>query len=450
MRTSETAGWLAALVLAAACSPARAAAVGIPLTLAEAVDIALANNPAPVAAAGRESGALAARDGVSAEYWPQVQLTSRVAHASEVPVSQIPGYPPVPLVESDTWITAATLQQLLFTGGRVSALVRQAESGAEAARMAGVRTRQVTACNAERAFRRLLAAQELTGVAAKNLAAAEDHLLVARQRFEARAAARFDVLRAEVQAEEARQEVILVEGGLLVARALLLQALGLPAGDYRAVAPPRAEEPRPGVEELLVRAGRLRPDLRELEQQVVAAEEGVAAARAERAPTVGVAADYQFVDPESEMVFSHWTVGAYLSLPVLDGGRITSHRQGAEAALVQARAALDALRRQVEAEVRQAAAHADSADAQVLVAQRRVEQAEELSRLADVRFAGGVGTATEVADAQASMARARYVLVLAESERGTAAAELALAVGSTPADRTPSPQPPPSGGGEAR
>ena len=444
MRMSITAGWIVAAMLAAVCGPLRAAAGEIPLTLAEAVDIALAKNPALAAAEGRESGAWAARDGASAERWPQVQLTSRLAHTSEVPVSQIPGYPPVPLAEEDAWITTASLQQLLFSGGRVSALVRQAESGAEAARMASLRTRQVTAYNAERAFRRLLAAQELTGVAAKNLAAAEDHLRVARQRFEARVAARFDVLRAEVQAEEARQEVILVEGGLLVSRALLLQALGLAAGDYRAVAPPRVDEARPGVDELLVQAGLLRPDLRELERQVAAAEEGVAAARAERAPTVGVAADYQLVDPESEMVFSHWTVGAYLSLPVLDGGRIAAHRQGAEAGLVQARAALESLRRQVEAEVRQATTHAASADAQVLVAQRRVEQAEELSRLADVRFAGGVGTATEVADAQASTARARYVLVLAESERGVAAAELSLAVGSTRAEGPRATQPPPA------
>ena len=64
----------------------------------------------------------------------------------------------------------------------------------------------------------------------------------------------------------------------------------------------------------------------------------------------------------------------------------------------------------------------------------RLEQAEELSRLADVRFVGGVGTATEVADAKGSLARARYGLVRAEAEHGIADAEQALAVGSVPTE----------------
>lgn len=406
------------------------AAAEIPLTVNEAVRIALGNHPTLVAAEGREAGSWAAHDRADAERWPQVRLESRLGHVSEVPVTEIPGRAPLPLAEQDTWITSATLQQLVYSGGRVPALVRQAGSAAEAARGARLRALQVVAFGAERAFRHLLAAQEEIGVAARNLAAAEDHLRVARERFAARAAARFDVLRAEVQAEEAHQEAIRADSNLLVARALLLQALGLAAGEYRALPPAAAVSVWPGVDVLIAAAERERPDLQGLARQLVAAEAGVAAARAERLPTLALAADYQVVTPESTTVFSRWSVGALVSLPILDGGRAGARRREAEAALVQARAALELGRRQVEAEVRQAVARVSSAAAQVRVATRRVEQAEELSRLADVRFAGGVGTATEVADAKGSLASARYGLVRAEADRGIADAELALAVGS--------------------
>jgi outer membrane protein TolC len=405
-----------------------------PLTLEEAVDIALRHNPAIAAAEGREDAAWAAVAGAGAQRWPQVRLDSRVGHVSEVAEVGLPGVPPVPLADEDTWVTAAMLQQLLFSGGRVSALVRQAEQGAEAARDARLRVRQLVAFGAERAFRLLLAAQEETDVAAKNLAAAESHLRVANERLAARAAARFDVLRAEVEAEEARQEVIRADGVLVAARAELLQALGLEVGAYRAVAPlpPAADAaPRPAPETLVVEALRLRPDLRGLALQVAAAESGVRAARAERAPVVTASADYLYADPESQTLFSRWSVGAALSLPVLDGGTAASHRAAAEAVLVQARATLAAQQRQVEAEVRQALARAATAEAQVVVAARRLAQAEELLRLAEVRFVGGVGTATEIADAQASLARARYVSLSAGARQGIAAAEVALAVGTT-------------------
>lgn len=423
-------GCLAALL---ATLPAAATAAEIPLTLAAAVDLALRNNPALAAAGGRETGAWASLDRTGAEAWPQVRLESRYGHVSEVPVSQLPGLPLVPLAEQDVWVTTATLQQLVYTGGRLSAQVRQAGSGAEAARSARLRARQVAAFAAERAFRQLLAAQEESGVAAQNLAAAEEHLRVAGERLAARAAARFDVLRAEVQAEEARQETIRAAGNLLAARAALLQALGLAAGEYRALAPAVSDAERAGVEQLLAAAEAQRPDLQGLARQVAAAADGLEAARAERLPTLALAADYQLVTPESTTVFTRWSVGAIASLPVLDGGRAAARRGEAEAVLVQARAALEQGRRQVEAEVRQAAARADAAAAQVRVAARRVEQAEELSRLADVRFAGGVGTATEIADAKGTLAGARYGLVRAQADRGVADAEVALALGSMPA-----------------
>jgi outer membrane protein TolC len=435
-----------AVVLAAvlAATPGTAAAE-TPLTLAEAIDIALRGNPALAAAAGRESGSWAAQDRAAAESWPQLRLESRLGHVSEVPLSEIPGREPLPLAEKDTWVTTASLQQLVYSGGRVSAQVRQAGLAAEGARAARQRARQEVAFGAERAFRLLLATQQEIGVAALNLAAAEDHLRVAGERLAARAAARFDVLRAEVQAEEARQEVIRADGNLLVARALLLQALGLAAGDYRALPPEAAVSVQPGLGGLLAAAERQRPDLQGLARQLAAAEAGVKAARAERYPTLALAADYQLVTPESTTVFSRWSAGAFVSLPLLDGGRATARRGEAEAALLQARAALDAGRRRVESEVRRAVARVATAEAQVRVAVRQLEQAEELSRLADVRFAGGVGTATEVADAKGSLARARYGLVRAEAERGIADAERALAVGSAPtgepAERAPSPTP---------
>jgi outer membrane protein TolC len=361
---------------------------------------------------------------------------------SEVSTIQlpVPGIAPVSLGDQDTWVATASVQQLLFSGGRVSSLVLQAGRGAEAARAARERARQAAAFGAERAFLLLLASQEESGVAERTLAAAESHLTVANGALAARAAARFDVLRAEVQVEEARQDVIRAGGARASAHAALLQALGLSGGEFRAVAPEQpgpGKAPRADPEAAVADAVRLRPDLAGLQRQVEAAEAGVAAARAERFPTLSALADYRYANPESQLLFSRWSVGASLSLPVLDGGRIAARRAEAEAALAQAAAARDAQQRAVESEVRQAAARLASADEQVLVAERRATQAEELLRIAEVRYAGGAGTATEIADAQASLARARYGRTRARAEQGIAAAELAFAVGTTATEPAP-------------
>jgi outer membrane protein TolC len=442
MRTAFWIGALTLSLLAAGPSPARAAESS-PLTLSQAVELALRNNAAVPSAEGREAAAWAEADRARAEMWPQLRLDGRFQHVSEVPATQIPRGPTIVLGDEDAWVATASAQQLLWAGGRVSALTRQADRTARAQGESRTRTLQLVAYGAERAFRLLLAAQEDTAAAALNLAAAEDQLRVAGSRFEARAAARFDVLRAEVAAQEAREEVIRTAGALAIARAQLLQALGLREGEYRAVEPPAPAAVRPGLDALLAEAQRRRPELAGLQLQLEAADAGVAAARAERWPTLGLSAGYQVATPESQMLFTYWSAGAYVSLPVLDGGRIKARCDGAAAGVVQAHAALETGRRQVEAEVRQARAGAEAADAQVVVAAKRLEQAEELHRLAQVRYEGGVGTATEVADAQASLARARAGMTRARAGQGIAEAALALAVGTTLAGE-------PAAGGGAR
>lgn len=420
-------------VLAAWAGPV-AAAGPQPLTLAAAVSIALQHNPARAAAEGQEAGAWAALDRAQAEGYPQVRAEGRFLHLSDVPTMTLGPAAPVALGEADTWLGSVSAQQLVWAGGRVSALTRAADRNAAAATAAKTRATQQVVAGAERAFRLLLAAQDEIDAAAKNLLAAEDHLRVARDRLEARVAAQFDVLRAEVGVEEARQEAIRAAGALRVAGAVLLQALGLQEGEYRAVAPGPSGRPRPALADALEDARRRRPELTFFARRLEAADAGVAAARAERFPTLSVGADYQTVTPESNTLYTRWSAGAFASLPILDGGRIAARVGEAEAAAVQARAALEGARRQVDVEVRQAHARAETADAQVTTAAKRLEQAEELLRLAEVRYQGGVGTATEVADAQASLARARFGLTRAQAEQGIAESDLGLAIGTTPTD----------------
>jgi len=422
---------LALALLGALLGAAPAGAARRELALGEAVATALAGHPSLAEAEGAEHAAWAAVDLAGSARWPQLRLDGRYTHLGEVPATALPGLPPIELADPDTWVATATVEQLLWSGGRVAAGAEAADREARAAGEARRRARQLVAFGAERAFRLLVAAQRQVAAAGLDLAAAEAHLRDAQSRLEARAAPRFDVLRAEVGVAEAQQGSIAAESARETAHAALLQALGLAEGDFVAVEPerPDAAAPLPEIEELLGASRLARPELAALRLRVEAAEARVRAARAERLPRLGLAADYQYARPESPTLLTRWSAGIFVSVPLLDGGRAGALRGQAEADALRAGAALESGRRRVEAEVRQAFARLAAAAARVETAGRRLEQAAELARLADVRYRGGVGTATEVADAQASLARARSGLTAASAERGVAAAELALAVG---------------------
>ena len=256
-----------------------------------------------------------------------------------------------------------------------------------------------------------------------------------------RAAAQFDVLRADVQVEEAQQEVIQAVGNIQAAQAALVQALGVNEGVFIAVgATTPTVAPLPTLEKLQQQAAAMRPELRAVDWQIRAAESAISAARAERRPTVSLLAEYQLVSPESPLLLTRWSVGIAMSLPLLDGGATRAKQQEATAQHEEIRATQEALHQAVVAEVTQSYAQLLSAQAQITVASKRVEQSEEMLRIANVRYQEGVGTATEIADAQTVLTRARQGLVQARVQTGIAEAELHLAVGSTTIPTNPTPQ----------
>ncbi len=400
------------------------------ITLPEAVAMALRNNPALGFADHDAAAALAAVDRAQAEHKIQLRFDSRYTHLSEVPSMSAGPAGSVTLGDKDTWLMDLAAQKILYSGGRLEALVQQAASAARAVEAGRERTRQMVAWGAERAFRLLAAAQQERESAQKSLDAAADHLRMAQSRFEARAAARFDVIMAEVQVAQARQEVIRAGSGIEVTGAAFLQALGLPDGEFIAADATPPTGLRPLIEDLLAQAILQRPELAAAGWQVEGARAGVSAAKGERWPVVSVAADYQYVEPESVTQYNRWALNAILTLPILDGGRAGARIREAEERTAQALAARESIRFQVELEVRQALARVVSADAQVEVARKRIEQAEELHRLAGVRYQAGVGTSTEIADALAGLTSARQGLTRALTEQGIGEADLRLAVGA--------------------
>lgn len=402
------------------------------LSLPDALSMALAGNPALREAGARAGAASATAERARAPLAPQVRLDSRYAVTEETPSITLP--PPIgrtlTLGEPHSWLTTVSASQVLYSGGRLQYGARQAALAAQAAQFGQHRARQLVVYQTTTAYYTLLAAQHEREVARQSLAAAEDHLRDAQARLDARAAPRFDVLRAEVSVEEARQEAVRAESSIAVAHAALLRALGLTAGQYVAAdvpAPVVAE--LPNLDQLLATAQAARPELQAADRQVAAAEAGVRAARGERGPTVSLVGSYQLVSPETPFQLTGWTVAAVAGLPILDGGTARAKLREAQALLAQQQAARETLRTGIAADVRAAHARLTSAREQYGVAQKRLELADETRRIAEVRYREGIGTPTEVADAQAALTRARQGVTRALTEWQLATAELEFAVG---------------------
>ena len=182
-------------------------------------------------------------------------------------------------------------------------------------------------------------------------------------------------------------------------------------------AAPLAELPAGLPSELLIR----RPDIRAAEQQLIATNANIGAARAAFFPRISLTTSAGIASNELSGLFSGgqfaWSFLPQLLLPIFDSGRnkanLESARLGREAATAQYERAIQTAFREVADALAGQATLTEQLRAQT--AQTSAEQTR--FRLADLRYRNGVSSYLDILDAQRSLFAAQQALVQVQALR---------------------------------
>lgn len=398
----------------------------VPLTVAGAVERAIAQSHRLAEARAREEGALAAIDSRRAAARPTVSLSggyTRTNHVDEFGVPQPDGrlrviYPDIP----DNYFTRMTLQWPIYTGGRTDALTRAAEAESRAtsadreAALADLRLEVV------RAYWAVVTATESVRVVEEGLARADAHLRDVRSRFENGLIPPNDV--SAVEAQRARQEMQLIEARNL--RSSVLEDLRRLTGVEAEIVPAERLDAVDAAEAAAGVDSTQRPEVAALEQRIAAADERRDAIIAGRKPSIALtgAVDYANpnprIFPRADLWRTSWDLGVTATWTLWDGGRIDAESAEMAAAGRALRARHADLQSMIATDVRQRRLDVDSTRAALTAATAVVTSAAETRRVVTERFNVGVATSTEVLDAH-------VVLLQAELDRTRALANIRLA-----------------------
>jgi outer membrane protein TolC len=246
-------------------------------------------------------------------------------------------------------------------------------------------------------------------------------------------AAAIDVLRAHVELQQQQQQLIAQENQVGKDKLALGRVIGLPSGQQFTIADPEPYSPLAAMtpDQALRTAYELRADFQSAKASVRGAEDSVSAARAERYPNLGVAADYGDVGTALNNSHGTFTFQAFAKVNIFDGGRISGDVIQARAALKQRQDELADLSGQIDYQVRAALLDLQSAADQVAVARSNLDLANQTLTQARDRFASGVADTIEVVQAQGSVAIANDSLIGALYAHNLSKVELARALGST-------------------
>ncbi len=289
------------------------------------------------------------------------------------------------------------------------------------------------------AYFRLLQAHGNADIAQESVRQLASHLEVAQQQFEAGTLVKADLLRAEVQLGQARQDLAHARALEKDAAGALDSLLGRSAIEPVAAVDPFGEaplpEPRGTLPELVDEALRSRPDLEELALRRDQASREVTSAWSELVPTIALMAQGQHQTGQLFFPTDQAFVGASLNWDVWDWGNKYYAVRSAEARRDQGEASLEAARLRLESEVQQAF-DAIASDREALsVAAQVVDQAQESFRLETERYQAQTATSTDLLDAQAALSQSKYRLFNARYDYLTALAQLEDLVGEPMLER---------------
>jgi len=371
----------------------------------------------------------ASREGVAAAqeavgeawsgYYPQVGLAAgyrRWESHAFLPsgLGGAMGAPPDTVGPTDDWSGGLTASLTLFDSGRRRAYILAAKARLGASREESAALEQDIALTVHQAFYGLLSAEDALRVAKENLARAQDHLRLAKERKDAGAAVQADVLRAQVEVADRRLAIVRMEHLVRTARGNLNTAMGLPAEMPVEV---QAGEPKiTAVDEAQLAAAfdqavHRRHELKAALNRIAGARSDVAAAKSDFGPKVKADARYGWRDSDFWPQDEDWSVGVAVELPLFTGFSRTHRLNRANRELskeeAQARSFVLAVRQEVwttHSRVKEAYEALEAAT--VLVADAR-----ESMRLTRQRYEAGTNTITDLLDAQTALARAEGVQV---------------------------------------
>lgn len=333
-----------------------------------------------------------------------------------------------------------TLTMPIYTGGQLEGAIKAADLAMNANELGLELCKQQVKAATMSAYYQALQAKNQIKVAQDSVNTLTEHLKNVNAQYTVGTVAKSDVLGTQVQMANAEQNLINANNSYDVAIASLNNVMGLPTDtelnltdslDYNVYEIP--------LEECTAYARSNRPDVLMADYQVAIAEAGVQQAKAGYMPKVSAQASKSWAgeDPfgsdETDKRYgqnNNWTAGVVLSWDIWDNNVTQSKVNQSKAAVAKAEAAAENTRQSGDLEVRTAYLNLKAAEKSINTTQVAVDKAQEDYKIAQVRYAAGVGTNLDVMDAEEKLAQAQtnYYTALYNYNSSKAALDKAMGI----------------------
>jgi outer membrane protein len=421
-------------------TPVPSADLSAALTLADCVDIALANNPATRRAWAQARAAVAVLGQAGSLRYPRLTVSGSGSYERQEYNLKDEDSGLAADMDGFVYGPALELTYLLFDFGGVSGGIEEARQALLAANFSFNQSLQDLLLEVEQAYYRLNAYQAALTAAEADVEDARTADEAATQRYEVGLSSKLDQLQARSTYQDSLYRLEQARGDLQTGRADLAAALGLPADTEFTLAGPAEGVPETisgdDVSRLIEEGLRRRPDIAVLRAQVRAREAAVKTAASSLYPALnlGGSADklwYSYND-DPELYDDSYSYTGYLALKwdIFSGFGDREKKRQAEAEAAAAREELASAEIQASSEVWTKYYAFQTSVKRYGFSRSYLETARESYSLAREGYDTGLKSILDLLQSQSALSSARSQVIEAERDVFIALADLAHATGT--------------------
>ncbi len=420
-----------------------------PLSLTEAIHIAVGQNPEIKAAQYQmeavKSNSVKARSG----FYPQLNFTQSFNRTTnpmwafgtklnQEIITQA-DFDPQRLNDPDAinnFASTVLLSWSVYEGGRTKLGWEQAKQNLSVASLTLERTRQNVIARTAAAYVGLLLAQKNIMVIKQALETATANLKMIQSRYDSGFVVKSDLLRAKVRIADLEQQYLLAKSRFKIGEAMLNAVMG--SGDANPLNPVTPlsidSEISETIDNWINMALSKRPEMENLRLEEEIAKKEVEKSRAGHYPDVNLIGNYEINSEDFSDSADNYTLGAVVRVNIFSGNRISEETRAAKSMLSRVQEMQRSMALGIKVQAREAFLKAKSARERIRVAKIAAEQAEEGLRIVKNRYNNGLLTIVGLLDAELARQQANTNYFKALHDYKVARVELELAAGTIDTD----------------
>lgn len=346
----------------------------------------------------------------------------------------------IKLMDRDTATATLQLMLPLYTGGKITSIVNQANLGKEIAQEEYYRTNLQVVRDVKRYYYALKLTQGLTSLAHDTVEALETTRDLTKSMFEGGSSSinKLDYLKTEMAVNYAKSLETEFSAKAKSANAALVHALGVPW--HTAIKIAEDEFPKmsnqPALESLVQQAQQFNPEMGIIKLAVKVADEKINEAKSAYYPQVAFTGNLRHIENSYEGGLvnddnrNSWTIGVVMNMPIYDFGKTSHHVNTAKLQRNQMGEMQLLVEQGLAAQIKNLFIGLDTATQQISLAEKSVNFSRDYERLASQAYQIGAGKPEDMIQASIYNAVIEGSYLKAKHDSANSMAEIEYFIGS--------------------